>query len=368
MNKSSHIAMICFLLNILSLNTAIADNAQYNKDLAYDMARLSACTYKLSQLDGNAKAKQCVSAISEIKFLNGQILAERGGIDAFILAKKGNNTGVIAFRGTLPLIMLDKKEFEALKNDQNERFNLAITTMDWLNDLDKKPNPDSIHYGFSESWNSNKQLLDGLRIEGFKEFDNISELIFTGHSKGGSVAQVAAHDTVKPGTKFVLSGSEISKVTVMSFEAARVFTGDMLRKYQQQIDSGKLTHFRFEYGNDVVPQVPLRYQSVGQGIYLQKETNDEAIPGSVPTSSLLEVLNNFSTIFTALNEFKANNPISVIKELKEKNTLHSLLGVKGFNSKISDAINDHDINHWCAYFTKAPGRTCSDSNLISRNP
>lgn len=160
-------------------------------------------------------------------------VAFQAGVDDINAALVGtNNDGVIvAFRGTLPL-----------------DFHDLTTLLDWLNDLNAEPLavpgiPGRVHEGF---WKSLDSLWDGIAAELERQLEAAgprTPVYVTGHSKGGSMAHLAA-------MRLSLS-EQIKPKAVVSFAGARPGNGDFASAYDAAIDAT-----RYEYQDDIVPHLP----------------------------------------------------------------------------------------------------------------
>lgn len=140
---------------------------------------------------------------------------------------------MVAFRGTLPPDFLD----------------LGLSGADWLNDA--QTNMTAVagvagvlyhaHKGFwfatSELWKQLKPELDALVAA-----NPALPVVFTGHSKGGAMAQIAA----------VLFGHAAQTVHVCTFASARAGDAAFVAAFNAMADDAR----RYEYGADVVPHLP----------------------------------------------------------------------------------------------------------------
>lgn len=137
---------------------------------------------------------------------------------------------MVAFRGTLPPDFLD----------------LGLSGADWLNDAQVEMTavpgaPYKVHKGFwfatGDLWNQLKPELDAL-VAGHPTLP----VVFTGHSKGGAMAQVAA----------VRFGHAAQTVHVCTFASARAGDAAFVAAFDAAVDDAR----RYEYGADVVPHLP----------------------------------------------------------------------------------------------------------------
>jgi len=160
------------------------------------------------------------------------ITAGRREVDACLVGEMAEGP-VVVFRGTLP-------------------FNLhgIPTVRDWLNDFEARPIPFAgfpgfLHEGFAQALAG---LSPGISDE-LKRIDDASPapgrpILITGHSKGGALAALAAWEIEK------VVGRPVKVVT---FAAAR--PGD--ETFGAAYDAAGIDHVRYEYGNDIVPHLPL---------------------------------------------------------------------------------------------------------------
>ncbi len=122
---------------------------------------------------------------------------------------------------------------------------------DWMNNFEfvkvKRDDLGWIHNGFADSFdNLKKPLLVHPKIN---KFDN---LIFTGHSLGGAVAQIMALHFQKLG---------YNVVGCYTFGQPRVGNSDWKKNYEM----ARIPTFRFVHGYDSVPNVPkIMFYHVGQ--------------------------------------------------------------------------------------------------------
>jgi hypothetical protein len=145
---------------------------------------------------------------------------------------------VLAFRGTFPFNVQDPQSLHDWMND----LTAQLVIPDWLPDTSAA----RVHKGFLGS-------LDDLRTLG--AFDEVArqlqtagpnaQLLITGHSKGGSLAILAA-------LRFWIKNQIPSRV--ITFAAARV--GD--RAFADVYNNARIVHTRYEFQDDLVPHMPPR--------------------------------------------------------------------------------------------------------------
>lgn len=120
-----------------------------------------------------------------------------------------------------------------------------------------------VHSGFAQLINKNLHEFQSL-VEKEKYRNKSKKLLLTGHSLGGALAVLTSNR--------LISSIQYESIAVYTYGAPRV--GDLNFK-----NAYKLTHYRFEYGNDLVPhlpppKVPLpklpTYEHTGQIRYLPK--------------------------------------------------------------------------------------------------
>jgi hypothetical protein len=146
----------------------------------------------------------------------------------------GQDGVVLAFRGTLPPDSPDRKQ----------------TLSDWLHDVEVElvegyKLPGLVHHGFLGA-------LDALWPAVYGEFvkqmaaSPVKRLCITGHSKGGSMAHLAA-------ARFALSSlMHGSDITVRTFEGAHPGDASFADGYQRLVSDV----IRYEFQDDLVPHVP----------------------------------------------------------------------------------------------------------------
>jgi len=141
---------------------------------------------------------------------------------------------MVAFRGTLPPGF---KEF-------------GLSGADWINDARAEMIPVKdrlyrVHRGFyfamSGMWKAVKKQIDDL-VAAHPGLP----VCFTGHSKGGALAQIAA-------MLFKKGGGGVT-VYVCTFASARTGDAEFVKAFDAAVDEGR----RYEYGADIVPYLPPR--------------------------------------------------------------------------------------------------------------
>ncbi|WP_020471493.1 lipase family protein [Zavarzinella formosa] len=140
-----------------------------------------------------------------------------------------NDGVVVAFRGTLSL---------------DGPFTIP-KLIDWVNDFNAAPakwdtGTGDVHDGFLGSLNS---LWAVVRDEAKRQLQaSGKQLLITGHSKGGSVAALAAMRFFE---------KENINPKVVTFAAAKAGNTVFADKYNSAID-----HTRYEFADDIVPHLP----------------------------------------------------------------------------------------------------------------
>jgi hypothetical protein len=147
-------------------------------------------------------------------------------------------------------------------------FRGSYNTKDWITNVrfwqnedihtpvEKDNFPGKVHNGFAQSINENWHELQSL-VE--KYSNKSSKLLLTGHSLGGALAVLTSNR--------LISSTQHESIAVYTYGAPRVGDLNFKKAY-------KPTHYRFEYGNDPVPHVPLpkllTWEHTGQIRYLPK--------------------------------------------------------------------------------------------------
>ena len=197
------------------------------------------CTYVIGP-NGVTNWTRC-TGYDGVGFLSMPAAVCRGNrhIDACLIGETSEAI-ILAFRGTLPL------SIKAGSEQDQETLKTSID--DWLQDADavlvEAPVgiPGMVHQGFKSDldalWDTIASTLRALQPAGSSR-----PLLVTGHSKGGSVAYLAAMRAQQAG--FNVGG-------VYTFAAARPGNTDFARACESQL-SGL---WRFEYQNDIVPHLP----------------------------------------------------------------------------------------------------------------
>lgn len=159
-------------------------------------------------------------------------------------------TVVAAFRGTQPPL----PNTNPLRNlqilaDWVQNLNIRLVDAPWLaaNSAGAR-----LHGGFSSAidsiWPDVFETLEAMsRIPGKTRF------IFTGHSKGGAMATIAA-------LRWVFETPPSQTIEVVTFGAPRAGNEAFAEVYARQ---NRITHSRIEFGLDIVPHLPLTSLTLG---------------------------------------------------------------------------------------------------------
>lgn len=173
----------------------------------------------------------------------------------FALAGRFAEGIVIAFRGTLPPVDLCPDGTDIVGELPS-----PTVIRDWLNNIDLRPDPDvsvageimpgRVHRGFARSLH---RLWPGVAgaVDALRGGETAFRLYFTGHSKGGALANLAAVRALRSWPS--------ATVATVTFGAARAGDADFASAYQL---AGIVCH-RYEVKADVVPDVPLAGRAVG---------------------------------------------------------------------------------------------------------
>lgn len=196
--------------------------------LAYQLAQASGAAYEKNE---TLNPTRCPwpSTLTEVQI----VTAGKREIDAVLLGV-ANDRQIVAFRGTLPPM--------DLKNLRDPRSILR----DWWNNTNadlsnRKEFKGSVHPGFADSFLGLVEA--GLQAAIENAVQKKLKLQFTGHSKGGALATLAAYYFRKQGHPIDV---------VMTFGSAQV--GD--DTFRTDYESLSLRHERFEHGHDLVPYEP----------------------------------------------------------------------------------------------------------------
>jgi Lipase (class 3) len=208
-------------------------------------------------------------------------------IDACIVGRTSDGI-VVGFRGTQPFDD-PSKPFAQRLDDWCQDFRADLVTSAGL--------PGKVHAGFMAAVNA---LWGDLTKEIRRQLSTApagAALYFTGHSKGGAMAPLAAMKWV--------SEADAPKPTLVTFAAARPANDDFALAFGKTIPDMK----RYEYGNDIVPHLPphitlipvlsaackkayddkhdYEYQSVGQLFYIDSTGKFETpVSGSLEDHAL----------------------------------------------------------------------------------
>jgi hypothetical protein len=252
-------------------------------NLAYELAAASYCAYTVGEIDmngdksgdfGQKRAADCLAAAAGMDPVRLDALKVGSAeVEAYFDAAKPQNAyllihaknGIIlAFRGTLtpPISPQNARRdglfSEAIKiHNANVRDGLITFFRDWLSNINAGADALDRHKGFDEAW---RGLKDHLKTEcgpapgstkacsKFQSFMRAApqpQLFFTGHSKGGALATLAALDVQE-------IVEQAPKPTVYVFAAAKSLSSKGAK------NAPATTHdiWRFEYEGDVVPSLP----------------------------------------------------------------------------------------------------------------
>jgi hypothetical protein len=154
-----------------------------------------------------------------------------GGLDGITAALVGAtaNETIVSFRGTLP----------PLSNSPDKRQ----VFLDWLNDFDAllvpgQNLPGLVHQGFLNA-------LDPLWLSVLNQIPAGKPIYFTGHSKGGALANLAA-------ARWATLNPAAPAPAVITFAAAKPGNGDFQAAYDRLVPHS----LRYEYQDDIVPHLP----------------------------------------------------------------------------------------------------------------
>lgn len=164
-------------------------------------------------------------------FLNPPVTFAGGPslIDACLVGITADGV-VVAFRGTLHFNIHDH-----------------ASLLDWLTDFNADPLtvagfPGQVHQGFKialdQIWGPITAAVNALRVGPLAA----SQVLVTGHSKGGSLATLAA---------WLFKSASALPTTVVTFASPR--TGDAAFR---DAYNAQLQHTRYEYADDIVPHLP----------------------------------------------------------------------------------------------------------------
>lgn len=205
-----------------------------------------------------------------------------------------------------------------------------------------------VHDGFSrsveESW---KEFLEDLQLL-IRENrgENEWKLLLTGHSLGGALAVLTAYRL----SSFPEFNSKIQ--AVYTYGAPRV--GDQIFK-----DSYKITHYRFEYGNDPVPALPPSmsgYRHSGQKFYLPKNEPNVIRKNSQGTqaySAFANFLGGGVNLFLAYRNVQNGINLQSISDQVQD-------GISFASEGIED-VGDHDIEKYIQHI-----KGCNQFTVIVR--
>ncbi len=200
--------------------------------LTCTMMRAAGCSYQIKPDDPAPDIHACLPVIQQAFIVTGFVrdkLGQEIQRDAAFVGIMGNSI-VIAFRGT----------------ETPYNANMETVIDDWTNDGNAQPVIDpqlgTVHSGFlaalNNLWPPIQKELNDLRSSG--RLAN-ARIFVTGHSKGGSLAQLAAVRLKYDG--YTVEG-------IYTFAAARAGAADFAKQFDQ------FASWRFENQGDIVPHLP----------------------------------------------------------------------------------------------------------------
>jgi hypothetical protein len=206
-------------------------------DIARRLVDASNLAYGIDATGNGFEAKAPYTTLpASIGFIPASLHCVRpDGIDGCYWGETSSGDVILSFRGTLP---------PSLMSESPEMFYDVL--LDWLNDAKAaqvrgQDLPGLVHAGFLGSLDAMWPKLD---LAAFRAaIADGKRLYVTGHSKGGSLAHLAAYRLVRSG---------ISPTAVYTFAAARAGNGDFATAYNQVCPAT----WRFEYRDDLVPHIP----------------------------------------------------------------------------------------------------------------
>jgi hypothetical protein len=178
-----------------------------------------------------------------------------------------------------------------------------------------------IHNGFCEKY---KELSDNIWCEVLKNAmsDTVSNVVFTGHSAGGSIAQIAS----------LLTGTRLQDIGMecfcFSFGAPK--TGDELFKDAIEYTMGDKL-LRIETLEDIVPLIPMQrtFQHAGNAMIIHE--------GKI----VLDIPNAINAPDTFFSNYYSDY-LYMINKLKEE----ELLSKKAVNTMINRHSSDYYFNQF----------------------
>jgi hypothetical protein len=204
--------------------------------LAETLLAASKCAYLADQFaDDDAKYLTDYAPCREVGYIGSPVVrVSENGTDAYLILETDKHV-IVAFRGTLPI-----------KN----YFDVAVTR-DWLHAVWDSPKerfkefPGQVHEGFGKSLNALYPVL-------LQDLENLQAkqpawkpVLVTGHSKGGALAALFAYRLAQLETPH-------PPEAVYTFAAPRAGDNGFAQEYARL----GLNHWRFEYGNDLIPHFP----------------------------------------------------------------------------------------------------------------
>lgn len=252
---------------------ALAQTEARSDELPPELERMlvaAECTYRLTGITDNSgndqsRIQKCLSNnLDEEKtptYISSYISPSRLGVDAFYWSRAKTGDVILAFRGTLPIPKTDPHSNDLI---YGYILNLSLwqSLADWANDFKFKNPIGGVHPGFLESWEELKRHLYHTGPDYQKQtpeetlnqiktaLEHGSKLYIVGHSKGGSLAALAArHFVLEAENELRL---EPNQVTVYTFESPLTFDQGEAKRY----DATGIQHYRLEYKDDIIPHLP----------------------------------------------------------------------------------------------------------------
>lgn len=235
-----------------------------DRTLASRLINASSLAYAINAAgNGFVEGAPTVALLQSVGFVPGSFrFIQPDGFNACYWGETADGAVILAFRGTLP-------PTDATENS-TEFFDVLL---DWLNDahialVKGQDLAGLVHAGFLMSLDAMWPLLD---LSELRAATAGKPLYVTGHSKGGSLAYLAAYR---------LSRGGITPSAVYTFAAARPGDRDFATAFDQVCPAA----WRFEYRDDIVPHLPPHTGSWLGALQVHQATATK-FPAQAPHSS-----------------------------------------------------------------------------------
>jgi Lipase (class 3) len=225
---------------IHSAPSSIEPNAALDGDDSYDKKSCSLANFKPENL-GILKeyARMARDAYCEVENTTDQLDAEKGITIAmkskrttvWLHAPKNSTIVTVAFRGTMGL-------YEWIRNSNISPQSIGDEAV--------------VHHGFYNSYKDVETFFKNEIEKILNQREDVSQIVFTGHSAGGSIAAIAAYDFI-PTLK-----EKTIPFSVVMFSAPRVGN----KEFVETLESNACQVLLVRNEKDLVPYLPRKLRAL----------------------------------------------------------------------------------------------------------